>query len=51
MGKKIDFLTCIFDPSVFPALFHIRLLPIKLDKKSFMNQNQTCPCSMGLGFK
>ena len=32
---------------VFSPLFHICLLPIKCDSKSFMNQNQTCPCSNG----
>ena len=31
----------------FSSLFNIALLKIKHGYKSFMNQNQTCPCSIG----
>ena len=38
-------------PIIFPSLFHIGLRPIKHNKQSFLNKNQTCPYPLGLGFE
>ena len=37
----------MFHLFIFPSLFHIGLRPIKHNKQSFMNQNQTYPYSIG----